>query len=363
MLCVHDRDYVSRCPRPMRPSAHRHGRRVLRQRHPLVTATIDPRINAIVPGIAWNTLNSSLYPKDVYKSAWGNLLILDLIEAAPDQSPDLPGILTGALLGFLTPSQQALLARSGTGTDSRQDHRADAADPGHRRRTVPLAGSRHRPAAAGSRRHHPGQDDLVLRRPRGLPEPAEPHPGEAHPGQHAGLAGSVRNQDPSNPADDIPNFQWVDQSGEFYSSDLMPSDPLFQGTPISASGKGGILPIVPFIGGSGPGLKVFGQPLSLFDAALLSTATAAPAANAINLTVPVPTGTQIVGAPQLTFTYSGLGTGRALYAQIVDDKTGLVLGNLATPIPVTLDGRSHTVTADWARSTALRTPRCRPTAR
>ena len=60
----------------------------------------------------------------------------------------------------------------------------------------------------------------------------------------------------------------------------------------------------------------------------------------------MPTGTQIVGAPQLTFTYTGLGTGRALYAQIVDDKTGLVLGNLATPIPVTLDGQSHTVTAD-----------------
>ena len=62
--------------------------------------------------------------------------------------------------------------------------------------------------------------------------------------------------------------------------------------------------------------------------------------------MPVPTGTQIVGAPQLTFTYSGLGTGRTLYAQIVDDKTGRVLGNLVTPIPVTLDGQSHTVTVE-----------------
>ena len=126
----------------------------------------------------------------------------------------------------------------------------------------------------------------------------------------------------------------------------MPSDPSFQGTPISKSGPGGILPIVPIIGGSGPQPSILRLPLSTLDKALLSIATAAPASNAINLTVPVPTGTQIVGAPQLTFTYSGLGTGRTLYAQIVDDKTGLVLGNLATPIPVTLDGRSHTVTAD-----------------
>ncbi len=47
--------------------------------------------------------------------------------------------------------------------------------------------------------------------------------------------------------------------------------------------------------------------------------------------------------PQLSFSYAGLGTSRTVYAQIVDDDTGLVLGNLDTAIPVTLDGRSHTV--------------------
>jgi len=50
-----------------------------------------------------------------------------------------------------------------------------------------------------------------------------------------------------------------------------------------------------------------------------------------------------VGAPELTFTYSGLGTSRAVYAQIVDEQTGLVLGNIVTPIPVTLDGQTRTV--------------------
>ena len=71
--------------------------------------------------------------------------------------------------------------------------------------------------------------------------------------------------------------------------------------------------------------------MSALDAALLSAATAAPAKNALNLAVPVPGGTQIVGAPQLTFTYSGIGTSRSVYAQIVDDQTGLVLGNIDSP--------------------------------
>lgn len=33
-------------------------------------------------------------------------------------------------------------------------------------------------------------------------------------------------------------------------------------------------------------------------------------------------------------------------AQLVDDRTGLVLGSFATPIPVTLDGDTHTITVD-----------------
>ncbi len=32
-----------------------------------------------------------------------------------------------------------------------------------------------------------------------------------------------------------------------------------------------------------------------------------------------------------------------MYAQIVDDTTGRVVGNVVTPVPVTLDGQSHEV--------------------
>ena len=77
---------------------------------------------------------------------------------------------------------------------------------------------------------------------------------------------------------------------------------------------------------------------------MLGLLSGAKAANALNLTTPAAaTTTYIVGAPQLTFTYSGTGVARHVYAQLVDDTTGLVLGNLVTPVPVTLDGQTHTV--------------------
>ena len=51
-----------------------------------------------------------------------------------------------------------------------------------------------------------------------------------------------------------------------------------------------------------------------------------------------------MGAPELSLTYSGTGSSRHVYAQLVDDTTGLVIGSVVTPILVTLDGRTHTVT-------------------
>ena len=54
----------------------------------------------------------------------------------------------------------------------------------------------------------------------------------------------------------------------------------------------------------------------------------------------------------------GLGTSRDIYAQIVDLNTGRTLGNLVTPIPVRLDGGTHTVTVSW-RTSPIRAPRRR----
>ena len=74
---------------------------------------------------------------------------------------------------------------------------------------------------------------------------------------------------------------------------------------------------------------------------------ASRAANAVNVALATPAaGTEMVGEPTLTLDYSGTATnpdGR-LYAQIISNSNGLVLGNQVTPIPVTLDGQAHTLT-------------------
>jgi len=74
---------------------------------------------------------------------------------------------------------------------------------------------------------------------------------------------------------------------------------------------------------------------------------ASHAANAVNvpLNTPAP-GTELLGEPTLTLNYSGTAAnpdGR-LYAQILSNANGLVLGNQVTPLPVTLDGASHSLT-------------------
>jgi ABC-2 type transport system ATP-binding protein len=136
-----------------------------------------------------------------------------------------------------------------------------------------------------------------------------------------------------------PQFEWVDQHGQHFSSETYP---VVQGPPLVASrGAGGVLPLIPFLGGSGPQPRAFeAGPIQ----GLLGILSGAKAANALNLTVPAAaTTTYIVGAPQLTLTYSGTGSSSHVYAQLVDDTTGLVLGNLVTPVPVTLDGQTHTI--------------------
>ncbi len=89
--------------------------------------------------------------------------------------------------------------------------------------------------------------------------------------------------------------------------------------------------------------------ISQFSAAI----TPAAAFNAVNVTTDAAPGrgALVVGAPELTITYSGTpgrspddGRPTRVFAQLVDDETGLVLGNQVTPIEVVLDGAAHTVT-------------------
>ncbi|OPX13194.1 hypothetical protein B1790_00485 [Mycobacterium sp. AT1] len=291
-----------------------------------VTAATDHRVDAIVPSISWNTLNTSLYKSAAFKSGWGTLLTAALLLTGARPNPAIyPASVQGALTGVLTAAQQALLAERGPaallgsvtaptliiqGTVdtlfSLQEAQANAAAlaAGVPTKTLWFCGG-----------HGLCTNNLF-----------DPTDGQVVTDATLNwLARYVKGQDVSTG----PTFEWVDQRGQYYSSN---PGPTAAGVPIvAASGRAGVLPLVPLIFGSGP----------LFGVLPIG---ATKAANAFNLAIPtVTTTTYVVGAPQVTLTYSGTGTSRHVFAQLVDDSTGAVLGNQATPIPVTLDGKTRTI--------------------
>lgn len=304
-----------------------------------VAAGTDNRIDAIVPTISWNSLNSSLYPNEAFKTSYAALLLLSLVTSGASINNQLyAGIFTGALLGVLTPEQQAVLAASGPTALVNKITAPTLIIQGTVDVLFPL---------------QQAIDNATILDANGVPvkmvwfcgghgncdTPAGDSTEMVETATLSWLDTYVKHKGENvdgGLADTLPTFQWIDQNGDHYTSDLLPSDPDFAGAPVTASGSGGPLGIVPILGGSGPGAA--GIPFGLGDGT--------KATNAVNVTVTAPsdTASQIVGAPELTMTYSGIGTSRHVYAQIVDDQTGKVIGNVVTPIPVTLDGREHTIT-------------------
>lgn len=291
-----------------------------------VTAATDHRVDAIVPSISWNTLNTSLYKSAAFKSGWGTLLTAALLLTGARPNPAIyPASVQGVLTGVLTDAQQALLAERGPAALLGSVTAPTLIIQGTVDTLFSLQEAQDNAAALGA-----GVPTKVLWFCGGhglcSNNLFDPTDGKVVTDATLNwLARYVKGQDVSTG----PTFEWVDQRGQYYSSN---PDPKYAGLPIVASsGQAGVLPLVPLVFGSGP----------LFGVLPIG---ATKAANAFNVAIPtVATTTYVVGAPQLTLTYSGAGTSRHVFAQLVDDSTGAVLGNQATPIPVTLDGKTHTL--------------------
>lgn len=302
----------------------------------LAAAAIDHRIDAIVPTIAWNDLVDVLFPRGAVNSAWGTLLPAVLVLTLAREHPRiLPVAVMGVLFGIAQQSDIDLVESLGFADQikditaptlliqgtvdtlfplSQADANAkDLLEAGTITKVIWYCGGH------GACLSQPKRGEVILDRTMDWLD-------HYVMGDETVVTG--------------PEFEWTDQNGVWYSSEEYP---VTNGTPIIATeDKPKTIPFIPFLGGSGPDPRIlFHGPLQT----LLGIASAGPALNAVNLKVPrVEELTHIVGAPELTLTYSGQGNARHVYAQIVDDKTGLVLGTQATPIPVTLDGATHEVT-------------------
>ncbi|HEY1738079.1 MAG TPA: peptidase S15, partial [Acidimicrobiia bacterium] len=139
-----------------------------------------------------------------------------------------------------------------------------------------------------------------------------------------------------------PRFSMVDQRGVTYTA---PDYPVPTRSSLTGTTNGTLNLVA--TGGSGPAKPPKGSTDPLAGAA--GAITPAFATNAVNVRIVSPSATEVVaGAPMLTLRYSGTVPAglrpTAVFAQLVDNTSGLVIGNQVTPVALTLDGRTQTVT-------------------
>lgn len=140
----------------------------------------------------------------------------------------------------------------------------------------------------------------------------------------------------------LQGFAFVDQDGTSYTA---PGFPLPTSGAFVGTGSG----TLKLTGGGGSGPPTVAANAAAANAvdAVAYAVTPAPAANAVTVTVPLDRDAVVVGAPKLSLTYSGtVPTGdrpTRVFAQLVDPGTGIVVNNQITPIPVILDGKSHSL--------------------
>jgi ABC-2 type transport system ATP-binding protein len=297
----------------------------------------DCRIDAIAPTIAWHSLGTSLDKNQTPKSGWGNILDgvsstakLDPQITAADHEMDTTGVIDARSVSFFESRGPAqFLSRVRVPTLILQGTVDDlfTLDEG-----IANYGALRRQGTTVSMAWFCGGHGVCLT-----------DPGSALEVGPLSLAWMQRYVARDTSVHVLKGFAFVDQMGTSYAS---PAYPLPSGAPIMATGSGTLA--LKAGGGSGPPtVAANAQAASVVDV-VATPVTPGPAANALNITVPIARAAVVVGAPRLSITYSGTASPSTrparVFAQLVDPATGIVVNNQITPIPVKLDGSSHTIT-------------------
>ncbi len=299
----------------------------------LVTAATDCRVDAIVPTIAWNSFGTSLDKSRTVKTGWAG--ILDDLSSSDHVDPEVTAAYaSGSATGTITPSEAAWFIARGP---AQLIHRIKAP-------TLFVQGTVDTLFTLQE-----AVDNYEVLRSGGVKTSmlwfcgghgvCLTNPGNTAAPEQATLAWLKRYVQRDTSASTGPGFEFVDQNGTTYTA---PSYPLPERLPFTALGAG-TLDLVS-TGGSGP---VTSYPGGEGLGVLVAPITPAPATNAVDVPVTFPSSGVIVGAPRLVLAYKGTVPAHdrptRVFAQLVDTSTGLVLGNQVTPIDVTLDGHSHTL--------------------
>lgn len=301
-----------------------------------VTAAEDCRVDAIVPAIAWHSLGTSLYKADTVKAGWAGVLI----SVAPGAHLD-PHIMRA--------NEQA------KSTGVLQAEERDwflARGPGDLVKKVRVPTRIVQGTADTLFTLDEGVTNYRILREAGVPVsmvwycgghgPCLVDAGDPDFVSQATLSWLARwvKRDATAKTGSAVNI--IDQDGHRYE---LPDYPVAQGTPLTAAGSGELELVAE--GGAGP-IDPKAGGTDLF-ASIAGGIIPAPATNAVTVSIPAPESpVLVVGAPELTLTYRGtVAAGERptrLFAQLVDETTGLTVGNQITPIQVTLDGEEHDVT-------------------
>jgi ABC-2 type transport system ATP-binding protein len=314
----------------------------------IVAAADDCRVDAIVPTFTWHSMNTSLYKAETFKAGWANVLLA--AASGHDLDPhETRGTAAGNATGVLDPADTAWFAE---------------------RDTAPLLPRINVPVlfVQGTVDTLFTLDEAVrnfrVPRDRGVPTAllwvCSGHgvcltdAGDRERMSQATRAWLDRWVKGDRSVTTGPTVDIIDQNGTRHPRDDYPVTPTGS---VTAEGRGTLALVAG--GGAGPlptapaGSGILGP--------VAAPITPTPAANAVNVGIDPsaavarlrgPNGEAglIVGAPRLTIAYRGStpGGGRPtrVFAQLVDDSTGTVLGNQITPIPVTLDSQPHETTAD-----------------
>jgi ABC-2 type transport system ATP-binding protein len=304
----------------------------------LTTAAIDCRVDAIVPGIAWHSLRTSLYPAETVKVGWSGLLVTSASEASLDPHI-ISAYKSGVETGVIGDEDAAWFESRGPGDLVDEITTPTLIIGGTVDNLFTLAESitihrslRDRDVATAMVWFCGGHGACLS------------SDGNAERVSEATFDWFARYLKGEGDRPRVAGFTTVDQDGDHWTGDAYPAP---EGPTIEASGDG-TLDLVPE-GGSG-GVEV---PEGDLLGGVVASFTPSQATNALEVPIEVEDLDALaLGAPRLTFTYQGTLQGKVpdpesrIYAQLVDDETGLVIGNQLTPIPVTLDGDERTATVD-----------------
>jgi ABC-2 type transport system ATP-binding protein len=280
-----------------------------------VAAAIDRRIDAITPSIAWHSLLTALYREETVKGGWSSLLY------AAGQTGRLDPHITsafgsGATTGKLSAEDRAWFKSRGPGPLVK---RIEAP-------TLILQGTPDTlftPSEAID-------NYRILRRQKVPVKMLWFCGGHGQCLTGGGTAGHLERRviawleryvQRRKKVRTGPRFEWLADDAVWRRARSFPPR---AGTPVVGEGSGTLI--------VSPADTLSGSPIA-----------AGPAANAVNIPIAEATA-QVVGEPRLRLTYSGTGTATHVFAQIVDESRNIVLGSQVTPVPVRLDGASHTVT-------------------